>query len=262
MKATQIIIPYYAAEAQSDELLYAIDGWFRFACFPIEITFVGDWHPGLSNRNVRFYHLDRVKAEDFPGEYLPHIDISRKINHGLSKLSSIDKFPDDGFIVSPDDVFALRKFDLLDVMTTKANIGSYDIASEDSPDPWNRDLYKTRQALKGVGYEPFFQFTTHTPRWYNTRRYLEIQQRFNCRNHSYVLEDLYFTGLVDKPSVVLQNEDAGPWRLRIAPQPYRTSRDIRRLISWHEPKWACTTSDGWCQELEDVLDWLYYCKNI
>jgi hypothetical protein len=90
-------------------------------------------------------------------------------------------------------------------------------------------------------------YTTHFPYWYNIKKLKYIIEKFNLRNESYVLEDVYFNYFRhDKP--VLDSEiRLGIWNNNIF------ENDFESALNNINIKFMCNSVEGWSKDLENKL---------
>lgn len=239
MESYLVIIPYLAGEAQGNELELAVKGWKRHFKEPHQIVIVGDW-PKFSG-NYEFIHCPRI--EPVEGQYLPHLDIIHKIDVALQN------FPEyDGFIYTCDDIFAVNDFGMEEILFPKVQDAVMPIISDDEENGWWRDLGKTRIVCEENGYG-LRNWVCHLPVYYDRLKYLEIIERHDCRETSYVVENLYFNAFwSNRVPLVLSKGN----NLKYPVQGAFIKKEV--TAAFGEKIWIYTSVSGWCKELEEMLE--------
>lgn len=204
-----VVIPYLAGQAQGEELVMAITGWRMHFKENFRIVVIGDHHPIADDSDdITFIDCPRTISSD---RYcVKHLEFAKVFRIVAAT------FPEyDGFIFAADDAYAVNDFELTDVKLLKMHLPVIDFPAQ-SANSWQRDKYRTRMLLEKLGM-PVRNFTTHIPFYLETEKLLEILDRFNMDNESYVFEDLYFNIFYpDRRPLLLDirfdNMRCGVWR--------------------------------------------------
>ena len=179
-----VAIPYLASGAQGNELECAVAGWLRHFKERFRLVIIGDWTPIVdSYPEIDFLECPRIK--DVPGEYLPALDIIRKMQF------LHENYPEsDGCIWAADDIYAVNDFDFADVRFLKMLPTSMKFALDDA-NPWKRMMARTAKLLKEEGL-PTRNFAVHLPCWYEWIKLDAIIGKYNLRDRSLSVQSLYF----------------------------------------------------------------------
>lgn len=177
-------IPYLDSGAQGNELECAVAGWLRHFKERFRLVIIGDRTP-IVDACPEIDFLECPRIQDVPGEYLPALDIIRKMQY------LHENYPEsDGCIWAADDIYAVNDFDFADVRFLKMLPTALTFASDD-PNPWKRMMARTAMALKEQGL-PTRNFAVHLPCWYEWDKLEEIIGRYDLRRRSLSVQSLYF----------------------------------------------------------------------
>lgn len=153
----------------------------------------------------------------------------------------------DGFIWMCDDYYPIKLFELKDIYTVHYHCSSF-VGEKDAPTTyWNHDKWKTRQLLDKENL-PHINYTIHFPCWFDFSKLNEVFDKFNLREESYVLEDIYFN-YFKHPEPILDSE------IRIGVWDFETFKNnFQKAINNPNIKFACNSVEGWSKELENSLE--------
>lgn len=239
----QVIIPYYAAGAQGNELAYAVAGWRKHFKEAFHITVVGDWHSVVeTGTDISFIECPQV-PDPGPENYRPHIDHVRKFRKALETMPGID-----GFIYACDDMYAVNDFDIHDVRVLKKLSDSIQ-GNANSSNGWQRDAFRTQERLLSEGY-PTVNYVCHLPVYYELDKLLAIWDQYDCDHVSYIVEDLYFNNWFCRRRALWVKAPSDPFKMGIyKPTPAAVIRGaMARKI------WITNSPDGWSAELAALLE--------
>lgn len=240
-----VVIPYLASGAQGRELEYAVAGWRKHFKENFIIVLVGERLPYFRGFDVINVISERVPA--IRGQYRQHLDYVRCFRE-VRKIFPNHK----GFIFASDDMYAVRDFNLADVMKLKAHAESF-TGDANSGNGWQRDKARTRALLDAEGL-PCVNYTTHLPQWYDWMRLSHIHSKYGMDATSYVFEDIYYN-LFHKADrhITLENgkDDIryGVWEKGISIDQIRSNAE--RVI------WITNSIDGWSDNLDKYLSEYY-----
>lgn len=236
-----VIIPYLHGEAQGRELEFAIKGWKRHFLAPHHIVVVGDYSRACEQDGVEFIHCPRLKPR--AGQYLPHLDIINKIDRALHF------FPEySGFIYTCDDIYAVNDFGPEEILFPKVQDAVIPFVADDEGNGWWRDLGRTRAVCQQNGYG-LRNWVCHLPVYYDRTKYEAIIHKHNCRERSYVVENLYFNAFwSNRVPLVLSKGN----NLKYPVQGVFNRREVE--AAFKEKIWIYNSVSGWCSELEDLLN--------
>ena len=241
MKGYLVIVPFLSSEAQGHELELALKGWRRHFLAPHRIVVVGDEPDFKIDGLADFIACPRIKPVE--GQYLPPLDIIHKIDVGLQC------FPEyDGFIYTCDDIFAVNDFGPEEILFPKVQDAVMPTIADDEGNGWWRVLGKTRKLCEENGYA-LRNWVCHLPVYYDRSKYLEIIDRHGCRETSYIVENLYFNAFwSNRVPLVLSKGN----NLKYPVQGAFIRKEVE--AAFKEKIWIYTSVNGWCEELEAMLE--------
>jgi len=242
-KEILVILPYKQSSSQGNEIRLALSGWKMFCQFKYHFVVIGEFDKSLKNdfHWVEFIYCPTiVKIEN---QYNPHLDMQNKFNIVMKKYDKMY----DGFIWMVDDNYAIKPFSLEDITTIHYHSLSFTGDKKAPINFWNHDKWKTRQLLDKYNL-PHVNYTTHYPCYFEFNKLKEILDRFNMRNESYVLEDIYFNYFKHEEPVLDSTIRLGIWSNNI----YKN--EFKNAIENPNIKFVCNSVDGWSKELEKSLE--------
>lgn len=234
-----VVIPYLAKGAQGCELELAVAGWRKHFKERHQIIIVGDWHPVVeTGDDITFINCPQIAP--VPGQYLPHLD-------HVHKFRKVRKyFPESqGFIYTCDDIYAVADFELRDVMIPKMPVRGFFFGITHSfggvPD-WLSDKQKTGDLCFRAKL-PVRNWVCHMPVYYEWERLIDMYDRYNCDNISYIAENIYFN---EKYPDEIDSVDECDYHDEV-----RTEKPNIRPIG--SVIWISNSVGGWSNGLEDLL---------
>ncbi len=241
-----VVIPYLPSAAQGHEIEYAIAGWRKHFKEDYLIVVVGENLPPLDAEDV--YCLESKRVDGIDGQYRQHLDYVKCFRRVR------DAFPDsDGFIFVADDCYAVNDFDIADVKFLKMLEPDFEFNPE-STNAWRRDKMKTKKTLVDAGL-PTRNFTTHLPYWFDWDKIEVLWEKYDMEHSSQVIEDLYYNTYCKDRIPFQLNVDTDNLKFGM----YDTSPEsIDRLRkAMHRKIWITNSPNGWCSDLEVLLQ-LHY----
>ena len=239
-----VVMPYKQSGSQGNEIRLALSGWRRFCQFKYRFVVIGEFDESLVTEFpwVRFINCPSVPKNK--EQYNPHLDIINKYRI-ISRLYGQEY---NGFIKIMDDQYPIKPFELKDVTSIYYHASTF-IGCEKCPTSfWRHDKWKTRQLLDKENL-PHINYTTHHPCYFEFEKLKEIWDKFNMRNESYVLEDVYFNYFKHEEPKLDSHIRLGIWN---------KSTSIQGAINNPNIKFVCNSVDGWSKELEDELRKIIY----
>lgn len=234
-----VVIPYLASGAQGCELELAVKGWRKHFKEKYHIVVVGDYDPIVdTGDDITFINCPQIPA--VPGQYRPHLD-------HVHKFREVRKhFPDSkGFIYTCDDIYAVGDFTLRDVMIPKMPVRGFFFGITHSfggvPD-WLSDKQKTGELCFRAKL-PVRNWVCHLPVYYEWERLLDMYERYNCDNISYIAENIYFN---EKYPDEIDAFDEMEFHDEV-----KTEKITLRPLG--EVQWISNSIGGWSKELEQTL---------
>ena len=201
MSKAIIIIPYVHPMYDSiDTLGLALQSIKRFFKDDYEIRVVGQNPGGI-------WDDDKVKWMDISerGES-QHTDMVRRIIYALGYDI---KCPDE-FVLWHDDMFAVNEVTMEELRKPRA-ITDLILSAPDSDNYYMRDMHYTLEALRANGISYIWNYTIHCPVVYDTRKFMDLVERFGLQTRPLDFEMLYFN-LHHREPIVLKGND-NDWRL-------------------------------------------------
>ena len=246
MKEYLIVIPYCAKGAQGRELEYAVAGWRRHFREDFVLVAVGDGVTGRVPEGVVALDSPRVPERD--GMYRQHLDY-------VSCLRRVrEAFPSsNGYIRTADDCYAVRDFDMMDVLTRKI-IGEVGYNSISIPGSWQGDKQRTRAALVKDGHTTH-NYTTHLPQYFEWDKMEALWRRFGMDETSYVDEDLYFNIYDGDRAAINVHTEEQPYKCGV----YRSNPRIDYIEGCIGQRiWITNSPVGWVPQLDMMLAKYYF----
>ena len=145
-----------------------------------------------------------------------------------------------------DDNYAIKPFSLEDITTVHYHAPSFTGMSGIPKTYWNYDKWKTRELLDNERL-PFMNYTTHYPCYFEFKKLNEIWDKYNMRNESYVLEDIYFNYFKHNEPILDNTIRLGIWSKEIFNEFFKKAVDNPNI------KFICNSNKGWSNELEEEL---------
>lgn len=240
-----VVIPWLPSAAQGRELQYAVAGWRRHFKCPHRIVVVGEGVTGKVPEGVETIESKRVPERE--GMYRQHLDYVSCLKKVREKY-----WRSDGLIMVADDCYAVNDYDMTEVLLLK-QIGDTFEGSENSPNPWARDQWRTAQLLKGHGYKRR-NCTTHLPQWFEWEKLYELWERFDMERVSYCIEDLYYN-IYFENRVFFQLDATDNLKFGL----YEDNIDEDRIRKVMARKiWLTNSPIGWSPALNKVLKEHYF----
>lgn len=238
-----VVLTYKQSGSQGNEIRISLKGWRKFCTFNYCFIVIGTFTDGLKNEFPWVEFIECPQIEKVDGQYNQHLDVQHCMEIVKKKYNKTY----DGFIWIADDNYAIKPFKLEDI-TTVHNHSSKITGNEKSPkNYWNYDKWKTGQMLLKANL-PIVNYTTHYPCYFEFSKLEEIWDKFNMRNESYVLEDVYFNYFKHEDPILDSKIRLGIWSKEIY------ERDFQKSIENPNIKFMCNSVEGWCKELENDLE--------
>ena len=237
-----IILPYIQRRSQGNEIKLCLNGWKKNCLFDYHFVVIGEFDQSLKDEYPLVEFMECKTRDKIEGQYNPHLDIQHKMETVMGKFS--DTYG--GFIRVADDNYAIKPFELSDITTVHYHSTNF-IGNEKKPKSfWPYDKWKTRQLLDRENL-PHVNYTTHYPYWFEFKKLNEIWDKFNMKNESYVLEDVYFNYFKHEEPILDSTIRLGIWNNEIFKNEFQKAVDNPNI------KFMCNSIEGWSKELEDNL---------
>lgn len=239
---TIIILPYIQEQAQGSELIISLKLWKKFCQFNFNMIVIGEFDKSLKDQFPWVEFIKCPTKTKIEGQYNPHLDIQHKMEVVINKYSQNYN----AFIRTSDDVYPIKPFSLDDIKTPHYLAQSFDGAENRPQSYWLHNKWKTRQLLDAENL-PHIDYTTHFPYYYEFSKLNEIWDKYNMRNESYVLEDLYFNYFEHPAPVLVDTIRLGIW--------FKCDyiKHFRQALENPNIKFICNSNYSWCEELENEL---------
>lgn len=241
-KETLVVLPYKQSGSQGNEIRLALNGWRKYCQFDYHFVVIGEFDESLKNEFPWVKFISCKTKEKKEGQYNPHLDIQNKFNIISKNYSQVYN----GFIWMVDDNYAIKPFTLEDITTTYYLNPSFS-GQESAPTfYWDHDKWKTRQLLDREGL-PHINYTTHYPCYFEFNKLRVIQDKFNMKEESYVLEDIYFNYFSHPEPLQVNCIRLGIW------SKMDFDRKFQDAVNDPNIKFICNSVEGWSKELEQEL---------
>ena len=239
---TLVVLPFKQSGSQGNEIKIALNGWKKYCMFDYHFVVIGEFDDSLKMEFpwVEFIYSKPVeKKED---QYNSHLDVQHCMETVYKKYGNTY----DGFIWMVDDNYAIKPFSLEDITTVHYHAPSFTGMSGIPKTYWNYDKWKTRELLDNERL-PFMNYTTHYPCYFEFKKLNEIWDKYNMRNESYVLEDIYFNYFKHNEPILDNTIRLGIWSKEIFNEFFKKAVDNPNI------KFICNSNKGWSNELEEEL---------
>ena len=242
IRGTLVVLPYTKCGSQGRELEISLSLWKKNCSFKYHFIVIGDFDDELKEKFpwVEFIHCPKLSK--VKNQYNPHLDVQHKMEIIMHKYRK----EYDGFIRMMDDIYAIKKFDLNDLIEVHYHSKSF-VGKKDCPTSyWRHDKWKTRQLLDRENL-PHINYATHYPFYFEFSKLTEIWKKFNMRNESYCYEDIYFNYFSHNDPILDSTIRFGVWDREC------TIDEIKEKISEPQIKFICNSVSGWSNDLENEL---------
>ena len=244
---TLVVLPYSQLKSQGSEIKLALSAWKKFCKSRYHFVVIGDFDNSLKRDFPWVEFIEIPQANRISGQYYPHIDIQNKME--IAFIFFHNKYP--GFIWMVDDNYAIKPFEIYELKNIHYHQLSFTGVKNDPTWFWKHDKWKTRQLLDRENL-PHVNYTTHLPCYFEFEKLIDIWSKYDLKNNSYVVEDIYFNSYVHEPPVFDERIRLGIWNTK------DTSDKIKKAIDDPRIKFICNSVEGWSPELEEQLGRIIY----
>lgn len=244
-----VVLPYSQNGAQGNEIRLALAGWKRFCTFDYHYVVIGDFDDSLREEFgwVEFINVNRIPKRK--KQYNPLLDVLNKLDIACQRFGGEYS----GFVRTMDDFFAIKPFGLEDVAHTYYISTSFEGNKNAPTNFWCHSKWKTRALLDREGL-PHVNYTTHHPCYFEIENLKALFDKYNMREESYVLDDLYYNVFEHDKPILADTIRLGIWNNDI----FRNK--FQKAIKNPNIKFVCNSVKGWCPELEDELGKIIFKK--
>ena len=240
---TLIVLPYKQNGAQGKELELALSLWKKFCVFDYHFIVIGKFDDILISKFPWVEFIYCSAKEKIEGQYNQHLDVQYCMEIIMNMYSKMYN----GFIWMSDDYYAIKPFTIFNILQIYYHSKEF-IGNKKSPTSyWSHDKWKTRQLLDKENL-PHYNYTTHYPCYFEFNKLKEIWDKFNMRNESYVLEDIYFNYFKYEKPILDSEIRLGIWNKQIYDNEFQKALDNPNI------KFVCNSVEGWSKELENDLE--------
>lgn len=241
-----IVLPYKQSGSQGKEIYLTLNLWRKYCTFNYHFVVIGEFDDSLKNDFpwVEFIYSGCIPQK--PNQYNQHLDVQHCMEIVLKRYNKIY----DGFIWIADDNYAIKSFSLDDIKTVHYHSESFTGTQKCPTSYWNHDKWKTRQILDKENLQ-HINYTTHYPCYFEFDKLKEIWDKFNMREESYVLEDIYFNYFEHECPILDSEIRLGIWNKFIF------ENEFDKALENPNIKFMCNSVKGWNQNLENELMKLY-----
>ena len=240
---TLVVLPYIKGKSQGKELELALSLWKKYCTFDYQFIVIGEFDKELQQKFPWVSFIRYITQQKLDDQYTPHIDIQHKMEYIYNKYYKLY----DGFIWMVDDNYAIKPFVLNDITTLHYHAPSFTGMKKYKPSYWLYDKYKTRQILDKENY-PCVNYTTHFPCYFEFKKLKEIWDKYNMRNNSLVIEDIYYNSYEHEDPLLDKEIRLGVWNKDIL------KNEFDNAVNNPNIKFVCNSVEGWSEELEKKLE--------
>ena len=238
---TLVILPYKEEGSQGSELRITLNAWKKFCRFDYHFIVIGTFSLSLVEEFPWVEFIISPQPPKIQEQYNQHLDVQHCMEYVMNNYKEYK-----GFIWIADDNYAIKPFNLEDIMTIHYHSSSFFGIKEKPTNFWKHDKWKTRQLLDREQL-PHYNYTTHYPCWLEFDKLKEIWDKFDMRNESYVLEDVYYNYFSHPKPIIDSSIRLGIWSRQIYMNQFHQSIQDPNI------KFICNSVEGWSKELEDDL---------
>jgi hypothetical protein len=239
---TLVVLPYKQKGSQGNELSITLRGWRKFCQFDYHFIIIGEFEDSLREEYPWVEFIYSKCKDKIEGQYNQHIDVQHCMEIVMDKYSNTYN----GFIWIADDNYAIKPFTLEDITTVHYLLPEFVGKKEDPVSYWRHDKWKTRQLLDRENL-PHINYTTHYPCYLEFDKLKVIWDKYNMRNVSYVLEDIYYNYFDHEDPIQVDTIRLGVWDDEGFIDKFREAVDNPNI------KFMCNSVEGWSVEMEVEL---------
>ena len=239
---TLVVLPYRQRGSQGNEIRLALNAWKKFCRFDYHFAVIGEFDDNLPNEFKWVDFIYCPNTNNTTDQYNPHLNIQHSMEVAMELYG--DEY--NGFIYMTDDCYAIKEFDLIDILTIHYLNLEQNPTTNNNPAYWSHDKWKTKNLLDKEGL-PHINYTTHYPFYFEFSKLAEIWDKYDMRHVSYVPEDMYFNYFVHERPVQVDGIRLGIWNKTI----YETK--FENAVHNKNIKFVCNSVWGWSKELENDL---------
>ena len=239
---TLVVMTYVQGGSQGKEIEFALSGWKKFCKFKYHLVVIGDFDGSLPEKFpwVEFIACPSVAVEE--NQYTPHLDIQMKMEIAMR----VFKTSYDGFIWISDDFYPIKPFELEDLTTTHYRPGEVCGGGKLPLASFFNNKWKTKELLVENNL-PRVNYTTHYPCYLEFSKLKEIWDKFNMREESYVVEDIYFNYFEHDEPVLDDDVRLGIWSEKVYKEKFQDALNNPKI------KFVCNSVEGWSEDMEKDL---------
>ena len=165
-----IIYPYRKEKAKWDEIVYSVRSVQRYFVDPHQIYIVGPEDPELPGTQFIYYEdWDNLTTEE---------NLGGKLELCCMAVEDGSFGPGvKGFVWINDDVYLLKPTRLFDIMNLSPICNMIDYKTRGN-NRWQRLLWHSFDLLQHHGINPVFNFSTHTPYYYDASSLLKLSKSY------------------------------------------------------------------------------------
>lgn len=172
-----VVIPYVSAEAQGNELRWALRGWAKHMP-DAKIVIIGDKEPWMDEEELAFIECHKIGVN-------PPMDILNKMQNVIDSELIPDKF-----IWANDDQYPVNTIYFPDLEINKYH-GMLEVNVKGAVGKYKENKQNTIDLLKENDM-PLRDFSTHLPVVYEKSKLKEMFEKFDMEDQSYLIQSIYF----------------------------------------------------------------------
>ena len=239
---TLVVLPYNQKGSQGNEIRLCLKTWQKFCQFEYHFIVIGEFDDSLKREFNWVEFIYSKKIDSKCNQYNQHLDVQHCMEIVSNSFTNYN-----GFIWIADDNYAIKPFNLSDITTVHYHSLNFK-GDEKSPcSYWKHDKWKTKQLLIKHNL-PTINYTTHYPCYFEFSKLKEIWDKFNMREESYVLEDVYFNYFKHEEPVLDNEIRTGIWNTK------SYKKEFNSAINNPNIKFICNSIGGWNKELEKDIE--------
>lgn len=242
MNKILVVLPYSQSGSQGKELYLCLNLWRKFCKFPFHFVVIGEFDEKLRAKFDWVDWIYKPKKEKRLYQYNQHLDVQECEEIVYERFGSNY----DGFIWMADDNYAIKPFDFEDISTIHYLDDDFKGQKDLPCSFWKHDKWKTKELLLSFDL-PTKNYTTHYPCFLEFSKLKEIWNKFDMRNESYVLEDVYFNYFPHEKPIKADLIRLGIWK----PTDFLKINEVKSNTNI---KFIANSELGFTDLLEDELE--------
>lgn len=244
---TYILITYYSAGAQGNELQLSVFGWRKYFRGDYKLIIVSDIDRCVSGEDIIWIKEPRV--EPISGQYHPHLDVMNRFMKAIKAVPEMN-----GFVWAADDNFLIKPINGKWLKELRYQNNEYIINGEPSSlHHFAKEKLKTREILDREKL-PHRNWTTHIPCYFEVDKFIALTDKYDLAHNSYILEDLYYNTYFPQEKAELAS--VSKFMLLKEEDALSMTENIKNKT------WICGSVPGFSESMQNILAAFYGIKLI